>query len=795
MSITFNQQSVRAHHARTALKIEHSKFVYSLVSLILLAGGIGLTFLSFILAGPVLGIGLWLLMPVLWYRYELKDMPGQLSASGEDVALELALSAQILGRLEKIEQPLDLWVALDGAWQQRFFATRYGVGSDYFITALPTITSDTQQILMQAIQIARRHGHDELTAGPILVALLKAIPSSEEDLAILHLDLEELETSVDWLAHTENVIERIHEKANFGGVARDWTAGYTPTLNQLARNVSLEVEHGGQLHRDLDVHMKSVNEMMHFMAAGRHNVALVGELGTGRTTSVYLFAQQLLIDKNVPANLQYHQVFSLNASTLISQAHDGSTLENILIRVFNEAQKSKNAIIFLDEAHVFFSEGTGAVDLSKILTPVIEGGAVPIILAMSPTDWQELSVKNQSLTSTINLLRIEEPNEQETMQILEDETLLLESKFHVTFTYQALKEAYRLAGRYQHELAYPGRAIKVLEGAVNHAVSSLVTESSVQESLEATIGVKIKQVSAQEGSELLNLEEQIHTRMINQTRAVKVVSDALRRARSGVNNPNKPIGTFLFLGPTGVGKTELAKAVAATYFKDEEQMIRVDMNEFTQSSDSSRLLDQSSTSSLLSQISRQPFSVVLFDEIEKAHPQIVDIFLQLLDEGVMRDSANKQVSFRDAVIIATSNAGADKIRAYIDAGKEVSEFEDQFINEIIESNLFKPEFLNRFDEMVVFRPLKKEELLQLVDMLLAGVNKTLARQKVSIALDDASKQWLVDHGYDAKLGARPLRRMVQRTVENIVAKKILEPDFKPGSTVSLTVSDLEKESS
>jgi ATP-dependent Clp protease ATP-binding subunit ClpA len=217
------------------------------------------------------------------------------------------------------------------------------------------------------------------------------------------------------------------------------------------------------------------------------------------------------------------------------------------------------------------------------------------------------------------------------------------------------------------------------------------------------------------------------------------------------------------------------------------------MNEYTQSSDTARLLDTSSATSLLSAVGRNPFTVVLFDEIEKAHSEVVNVLLQLLDEGIMRDSNNKEVLFKDAIVIATSNAGADDIRAHIEAGDQLEQFEKEFVNSIISKNIFKPEFLNRFDETVLFRPLTEEELVQVVDLLIASVNKNLNRQKVSVSLTQEAKQWLAHKGYDPQFGARPLRRMVQRTVENVVAKKILLSSFKPGTNLMLDVPDLEQE--
>jgi ATP-dependent Clp protease ATP-binding subunit ClpC len=297
-----------------------------------------------------------------------------------------------------------------------------------------------------------------------------------------------------------------------------------------------------------------------------------------------------------------------------------------------------------------------------------------------------------------------------------------------------------------------------------------------------------------ERDKLLNLEDLIHKRMINQTRAVAVVSDALRRARAGVRNQNRPIGTFLFLGPTGVGKTELAKALADVYFGGENRMIRLDLNEYVRPEDVARLIADgaSDPSSLTAQAMKQPFSVVLLDEIEKAHPNVLTTLLQLLDEGILRDINNREVSFRDAIIIATSNAGADRIREYIDRGYQLEQFEKQFIDELISSNQFRPEFLNRFDEIVTFKPLGKEELLQVIDLILAGINKTLALQKISINVAQEAKLLLVEKGYDPRLGARPMRRVVQRAVENTVAKQMLSGTVAPGSTIEISLEQVEQ---
>jgi ATP-dependent Clp protease ATP-binding subunit ClpA len=281
--------------------------------------------------------------------------------------------------------------------------------------------------------------------------------------------------------------------------------------------------------------------------------------------------------------------------------------------------------------------------------------------------------------------------------------------------------------------------------------------------------------------------------MINQSRAVQVVSDALRRARAGVRNQDRPIGTFLFLGPTGVGKTELSKALADVYFGGEDRMIRLDLNEYVRAEDVARLIADGADDphSLTAQAMKQPFSVVLLDEIEKAHPQVLTTLLQLLDEGILRDIKNREVSFKDAIVIATSNAGADRIREYIERGYNIEQFEEQLTNELISSNQFRPEFLNRFDEIVVFRPLTKPELLQVVDLILKGINKTLAPQKITVEVADDAKMFLVDRGYDPRLGARPMRRVVQRAVENTMAKLMLSGEVSSGGNVHLTLDQVQ----
>ncbi len=794
MKMKFNFHSSRARKARFMVGYSKGLRVFTAILVGTLSAAGVLLWTQDPLAGAIqISLSIIFLLPLIWYEYDLVEME-RMKLKGKTAAAEEVLSPDVVGRLRAVTNPYAAWAAIDGTWQQRFFSLRYGVGRDVF-NLLSKQTTGMDEVWSEAASLSQKHGEIGISTAALLVSLLKTVPNHVEILADLGLDVEELETSIDWLHHTERVVGRLGKTKHAGGLARDWTSGYTPVLNRMAHNMSADIEHGGYMHRDLEGHRQTIDEMINVMADGRQNALLVGEVGSGKTISTYGFVQRLLLDESTPDSIRYNQVFIIDPTSIISSSDDPNKIESTIVTIIAEAQKAKNTILFFDDAAMFFAEGTGAIDLGNILLPLIENNALPMVFAMTPSEWQEISTKNQALAGVLNYIAIPEADKPHTIQVLEDQSLMMEANHGVVITYQAIEEATDLSERYIRDLAAPGRALRLLESSVNHAEAKIVTAASVQQAVEATHGVKVQVASGVEKEELLNLEQEIHKRMINQDRAVKVVSDALRRARSGVNNPNKPMGTFLFLGPTGVGKTELSKAIAAVYFGKERSMIRVDMNEFTQSSDVARLLDSSTKNSLLARIGRNPFNVVLFDEIEKAHPEVVNVFLQLLDEGMMRDDKNTEVSFRDAIIIATSNAGADAIRAYIEAGQSVDQFEKPFIDSLVDSSYFKPEFLNRFDEITVFRPLAKEELVQVVDLLMAGVNKNLAKQKVEVELTSAAKKWLAEKGYDPRLGARPLRRMVQRTVENVVAKRILKSEFKPGSTLTLDQADLEAEDS
>jgi ATP-dependent Clp protease ATP-binding subunit ClpC len=791
--IVFDYQSARAYKARLGVKLRGSwRQFLPLIAILCFIGGGGLLVAGMAFGWLLLSLLVLPVMLLLWIRHDLLHIP-----TGTGQQIDDLLSGDVLGQLPAAPTPRDIATAVGRVQSGQFFGVRFGITPQMLLDLSSDQVTDSDAVWRMALAVREQARVEHISGSVLAVALIRCFAGHEDILAHLQLDDDDLLRGVRWQQHIRDLITDYTKPKRTGGIARDWSFGYTPLLSRFGQNISEELARNGSLTTKLAAHTKALDQVMAtFGAAGRQNIALVGAVGVGKTTIVEAFAGRLLdASAHLPDSLRFRQVFILDSAAIIAAAPGRGEVENLITRILGEAYSAKNIIICLDNAQLFFEEGIGSVDLSNVLLPILEAGRLRMILTMDEQRYLQIGQRNAALVNALNRVTIGEPTKAETIAIMRDHLITTEFQRKVTYMYQALDEAYRLSERYVHDLAMPGRAIKLMESAASYASGSLVTAHSVQQAIEQTMDIKVGVASGEdERQKLLNLEDLIHKRMINQTRAVGVVSDALRRARAGVRNQNRPIGTFLFLGPTGVGKTELAKALADVYFNGENKIIRLDMNEFVSPDDVMRLIGDGADDpySLTAQAMKQPFSVVLLDEIEKAHPQVLTTLLQLLDEGILRDVKNREVSFRDTIIIATSNAGADRIREYIERGYELEQFEKQFVDELISTNQFRPEFLNRFDEIVTFRPLSKTELVQVIDLILAGINKTLSVQKITVDVTQDAKLVLVDQGYDPRLGARPMRRIVQRAVENTVAKQMLSGVVSAGGVVTITKEQVEQ---
>jgi ATP-dependent Clp protease ATP-binding subunit ClpC len=785
MNPTIDLSSLRARQARLGSRIGKNGYqILIAAGAIFLIAGVALSYFS----GPRLGLVLFALvilcwMPAIWWKRYLSLLPAS------DKTLTGRLSFDVLSRLKPktAMNSQAVWAGLCDHWQANFFINHLLLSKTLIKDHLSAGETEFQKALEIADEIATQNDSAVIELGFVIAGLMLASPGMQQLLVMLKAKPEDVKSIANWLGRNLN---DNREKRNFGGIGRDWAFGFTPLLERFGLNISLAIAKNGA-HFDWLVKSQGVQAIEAAFSNHATALVLVGPDGIGKTNSIYALAQKLIEGETV-RELAYHQIIGINATDITSRARKQGDLENIMISLTNEASHAGHIILFLDDAQLFLNNGPGSFDASQILLSIIQARSVPIILAMAPNDFQRLRSSNQSLANLLTPVMLQEPSEAGVIRILEDTTLAIESRNHILVAYESLREAYRLSGRYNQDEAYPGKAIKLLEQAVSHTSNSVLTSESVQQAIEQMHGVKVSTAAPAEASELLHLEDQIHNRMINQSHAVSVVANALRRARAGVTNPRRPIGSFLFLGPTGVGKTELAKAVAATYFRSESSMIRLDMSEYQQPDDVQRLLatGQAENKSLLMSVRQQPFSVVLLDEIEKAHSNVLNLMLQLLDEGQLTDLSGRVASFKDCVIIATSNAGANTIREHITAGESLESFAAGLTDELISSGQFRPELLNRFDEMVLFRPLNESELGQVVGLMVGEVNATLTNQNISIELTPAAIQKIVTEGNDPRLGARPMRRALQRIVENTLAQKILKGEAKPGDHIVLGESDL-----
>lgn len=784
---SLDMMSLRARKARLG-KIVGKNGHALLVTLAIIGAAIApLSWLAHLPHLPAisLAIGLASAMVAHWWRNDLAS-PVVEPSSG----LTGRLSADVFGLvpIHVALTPRSLWQALHANWQSIFVMNHLYVPDAILTQSLRDDPASLDAVWRAAAALADDGNSPSIEVGHIVGALALSSPEFLTLLTQHKMRPEDIKAIVAWLGRG---IEMIGEKPHdYGGIGRDWANGYTPRLDQFGYNISLGIERTGSHYGWLS-HSQSVRAMKNGFSQGATAIALIGETGSGKTSHVYALAQTLLEEKN-DRQLEHRQMITLSASTILSSATRPGELEYIMNELLGEAAHAGHIILFFDDAELFFNQGIGTFDAAKLLLPVLQSHAIQLIFAFTPHSWQSLRGANSSLASLMTPVVLPDMPENDVLRVLEDSTLGLEHQHHVIITYDALRETYRLSDRYETEVAYPGKAINLLEQAVAQAENNVVTPLSVQRAIEQSKGVKVSEVSGAESDALLHLEDSIHERMINQSHAVSVVSNALRRARAGVANPKRPIGSFLFLGPTGVGKTELAKAISAVYFGAEARMIRLDMSEYQEADDVKRLLSdgQNETKSLIMSVRQQPFGVVLLDEIEKAHPNILNLLLQLLDEGQLTDAGGRMASFKDCIVICTSNAGADTIRERVGAGESLESFEAAFTDELIKSGQFRPELLNRFDEMVLFRPLTPEELLQVVDLMMKEVNATLAPQNIIVELTQPAANKIVEVGYDPRLGARPMRRTLQRAVEDVIAQKILKGDLRPGDHATLDVNDL-----
>lgn len=642
--------------------------------------------------------------------------------------------------------------------------------------------------------------------GCILETLFRRPGILEEVLNSLDLSLKDLTMIVEWESYHYAVWRKefflspegiLHM---FGGFGRHWITGYNDALDSITVNISDAVFY--RPRKKVIIHLDHIKDAMFILGRStQHNLIVTGQDGCGKRSFVENIAFQLRIAE-VHAGKAYTNVLFLNAHDLLSGGKDPDVF---LLQALKRADAQGRYILVIEDIGLFLSAGDAK--LRSVLTKFLQAKNINVIGVADSKDYHTLIKTDASLDAQFEKVNLEATTQSDSMSVLMEEYFHIEDTVAIHVTYKALKEIVESADRYIQKSAFPGKAIDLLHDVVQKAKadgSRFVTPEDVRVMVSLRVHMQVGEAGADEKDALRNLEESLHRHIVGQEYAITTITNALKRARTSVGTRNRPLGTFLFLGPTGVGKTETAKALAEEYFGatrksgDKAPMIRLDMNEYSNPESVSAIvgstdLTRPAEGFLTQQVQDNPFSLILLDEIEKADKKVLNLFLQILDEGHLIDAQGTRTDFRNTIVIATSNAGATFINALLkknpDPDKET--FKKQLMDEVIATNVYSPEFLNRFDEVILYFPLTREETEQVAVRMIEAVVRALEEQRgIIIHVDSDAAAAIAEKGYSTEFGVREMRRVIGDTLETYVADYLLNHPVKRGDSIDVRRSDL-----
>ncbi len=723
----------------------------------------------------------------------------------------------------------------------------------------------TQMVLDRAREMADRFDSERIGTEHLLLAIIK-----EGDCAASRLlntmGANPQKLFVDILAAMGEDPAQYREEIQRG---RNEEATLTPTLDQYSRDLTA-MARAGRLDPVIGREKETERVIQILCRRGKNNPCLIGEPGVGKTAIVEGIAQSL-VNGNVPDIVADKRLVSLDMSGLVAKSKYRGEFEDRIKKVINEVETVGNVLLFIDELHTIIGAGgaEGALDASNILKPALARGDVQVIGATTIEEYRKYIEKDAALERRFQPVQVEEPTEEESIEILKGLRKLYEKHHHVQITDEGVEASVRLSARYVNDRFLPDKAIDLMDEAaakarlgmmhgsdemmqlnreihqteldMEHALQEgdiekartwketrenlqasreklekknrrvsknkvpVVGENEIADVVAGWTKIPVSRLTESEASRLQKLEETLHKRVIGQEEAVSAVSKAVRRGRVGLKDPKRPIGSFLFLGPTGVGKTEVSKALAEAVFGNEESMIRVDMSEYMEKHSVSKMIGSppgyvghEDGGQLSEKVRRNPFSVILFDEIEKAHPDVFNILLQVLDDGHITDSQGRKVDFKNTIIIMTSNAGAQSIiepkKLGFGAKEDEKQDHERMKASVMEEvkRIFKPEFLNRIDETIVFRALNKDDMKKIIGIMVRDLQKRCKEQiQIDLVVREAAKEYIVEKAYDRKYGARPLRRKLQDEVEDRLADALIRGEIHAKDRVIVTTKNKE----
>lgn len=573
-------------------------------------------------------------------------------------------------------------------------------------------------------------------------------------------------------------------------VNRSWTSRPTPTLDQFSTDLT-DLARGGAVGFLIGHQKEYANLLEVISRPGKPNAILVGEPGAGKSTIIDHLAYAISKD-DVPSVLFDKRLVSLEIGNLVSNASP-EVLIGRLKTIVDEVITAGNIVLVVPNIHDLFRTSAESINAIDVILPIIKSAAVPVVGETYPREFKMYVEPRSDFLEQFEIVEVNEVSESEATAFAIYQSLLLEREYRVFIPLSAIKESVYLAKRYFHAKLLPGSAVDLLKQVLSAALGNKeksLDAAAVDAIAEKMSKIPIQKVTGEEASALLDLENIIHKKLINQDAAVSAVSRALREYRSGLARKGGPIAAFLFVGPTGVGKTELSKILAEVQFGSQSAMQRFDMSEYQDNTSTFRLIgnpDGSRSGTLTDAVAENPYTLVLLDEFEKAYPDVLNLFLQVFDDGRLTDSLGKTVDFQNAIIIATSNANSDFIKSEIEGGKTIEDISAELKKKL--SRYFRPELLNRFSDIIIFRDLNRSEIKQVAGLSLKELADTLGEEKgISVAYDDKVLEKLGIMGYDPVFGARPLRKVIADNIRSVLAEKILRGELERGDAVVISVS-------
>jgi ATP-dependent Clp protease ATP-binding subunit ClpA len=659
-----------------------------------------------------------------------------------------------------------------------------------------------RSILTYAIQEALLTESPEVQPQHIFLAITKIFPPLEKFLRENSLTMDMLREICIYNNEVKN--RRMRTKYfnpnlpyfRKGGIAKNWIYGYTFILSHFSKDVNEQVAGSKDIfgigHDDeVDALVASLGKL------SNRNALLIGEPGVGKSSLILGLAQRIN-SGDVPKQLEKKRIIELNLNSLVAFSKKSKNLEELIMKSFNELEKAGNTILYIDEIQELIPTKAheSSHSIAAMLMPYIINSKFPIVGTTNYSDYKRYFYSNESLRQSFTNIEVREVTPKDTLTILESKIPSLERNFNCLITFPALFASVALSQRYIKERKLPSSAVQTIEATCAWAQSNdiqKVTPEHVTKYLSLQKNINITSIDEEESNKLVKLEENIKNKVIGQEEAVNAVSEALRRARADIRNPEKPIGVFLFVGPTGVGKTHLAKTVGEEYFDSKDTIIRVDMSEYQDIESIQRFLGSVSSEfsqtaiSLLDRVKRNSHTVILFDEIEKAHPNILDLFLQLFDEGRLTSTSGETVDFTNTIIICTSNIGSKMLLDTLEEKNTLwEEAKNRVLLEIRQS--LKPELINRFDRLIVFSPHDLKNLTEIAKLLLDELKKRLAKRDIVITWSEQIPMLIANKANEPGMGARPMKRYIQDKIEGQLAKGIIEQEIAPGQEIDIKES-------